>query len=333
VLKPTVTLGVLALLVTSGAQAQRGNSYTLSGRTVAYYNLVGSVRVDVGSGSQTVIEVVRRGRDADQLRIVSGDLDGVPTLRVIFPGDDIIDPEMGRGSNTNITVNEDGTFGRGRDRDGNNVRIHGSDRGRDGLEAAADLVVHLPAGVKLEGHLAAGLTDVRGTRSDLEMNSIAGDLVVTRASGALRLSSASGNIEVTESDAETNVSTASGDVRLTGIRSSALKVDVASGDVVLRSLVVSELDISTASGDVDATLDGDVTHADLSTASGTVTVALGSRVNAMIDVGTASGGIDVDVPVQVLSERRNHFRAKLGNGAGDIRIGAASGDVRVVRAR
>ena len=331
--KPTITLGVLALLVTGNVQAQRGNSYTLSGRTVAYYNLVGSVRVDVGSGSQTVIEVVRRGRDADQLRIVSGDLNGVQTLRVIFPADDILDPEMGRGSNTNLTVNDDGTFGRGRYRDGNEVRIHGSDRGRGSFEAAADLIVHLPAGVKLEGNLAAGLTDVRGTRSDLEMNSIAGDLVVTRASGNLKLNSASGDIEVTDSDAETNVSTASGDVKITGIRSNALKVDVASGDVILRSLVVSDLDISTASGDVDAALDGDVTHADLSTASGTVTVALGSRVNAMIDVGTASGGIDVDFPVQVLSERRNHFRARIGNGAGDIRIGAASGDVRVVRSR
>ena len=96
---------------------------------------------------------------------------------------------MGRGSNTNLTVNDDGTFGSGRGRDGNTVRIHGSDRGRGGFEAAADLVVHLPAGVKLEGHLAAGETDVRGTRSDLELSSIAGDLFVTRASGALRLNS------------------------------------------------------------------------------------------------------------------------------------------------
>ena len=76
---------------------------------------------------------------------------------------------------------------------------------------------------------------------------------------------------------------------------------------------------------MDATLEGDVTHADLSTASGNVTVALGPRVNAMIDVGTASGGIDVDFPVQVLSERRNHFRARIGNGSGDIIDGAAGG--------
>ncbi len=326
---------MLTLLVTfTAAQAQDGTRYTLNGRTVAFYNLVGSVRVEPGSGSQAVVEVTRRGPDADQLRIVSGDIDGVQTLRVIFPAEDIIVREMGRGSNTTMTVSEDGTFGRGRDRDRdrNQVRLHGADRGsRDSFEAAADLVVRLPAGVTLEGHLGVGEAEVNGTRSDLELGSVSGDLTVTRASGSLRLNSASGNIEVTDSDGDTEVNTASGNVTLSGIRASRVKVDVASGNVSVREVVTPDLDVSTASGRVNATIDGDVTHADLSTASGTVTVALGPRVNATIDVGTASGDIDVDMPLQVISERRNHFRARLGNGSGDIRIGAASGDVRVIR--
>jgi hypothetical protein len=44
-------------------------------------------------------------------------------------------------------------------------------------------------------------------------------------------------------------------------------------NVTVRDVIAPDLEISTASGRVDATLDGDVTHADLSTASGTVTVA------------------------------------------------------------
>ena len=328
-----ITAGALAL-VSGSVLAQRADRHVLNGRTVAYYNLVGTVRVEAGTGPQTVIEVTRRGRNADQLRVVTGDIEGVQTLRVIFPMEDIYVPELGRGSNSTMSVNDDGTFNRGRDRDGNRIRIHGrDDEARGSIEAAADIVVRLPAGVTLEGHVGVGEVEARGTRSDLELSSVAGDLTIYRASGALRLNSASGNVVVTESQGDTQVNTASGDVSLTSVRGNRVEVEVASGDVTLRDVVAPDLEVSTASGRVDATFDGDVTHADISTASGTVTVALGSRINATIDVGTASGDIEVDFPLQVLSERRNHVRGRLGNGSGDIRIGAASGDVRVVRAR
>jgi hypothetical protein len=210
--------GALVLL-SSSALAQTGDRHVLNGRTVAFYNLVGTVRVEAGTGGSTVIEVSRRGRDADQLRIVSGDIGGVQTLRVVFPMEDIYVPDMGRGSNTTMSVNDDGTFNRGRDRDGNRIRIHGrDDEARGSLEAAADIVVRLPAGVTLEGHVGVGELDVRGTRSDLELSTVAGDLTIYRTSGSLRLNSASGDIEVTETQGDTEVNTASGDVSLTGVR-------------------------------------------------------------------------------------------------------------------
>jgi lia operon protein LiaG len=322
----------LALAVVSGSANAQADRHVLSGRTAAFYNLVGNVRVVAGTGSETVIEVTRRGRDADQLRVVSGVIDGVQTLRVIYPADDILATGIEGNTNTTIDVNEDGTFGRGRGRYGNQVRIHTSDRGgRDSFEASADLVVRVPVGVALQGHMVVGLADVRGTRSDLELSNVAGDVVITGASGAFRVSTASGNVDVSQTSADVEVNTASGDVVLTALRANRVKVDVASGDVRLRDVATGDLNISTASGDVDATMDGEVTHADLSTASGTVTVALGPRVNATIDVGTASGDIDVDFPLQVRSDHRNHVRGRIGSGAGDIRIGAASGDVRVTR--
>ena len=332
--KSIISAASVLAFASGSALAQTGDRHVLSGRTVAFYNLVGTVRVEAGTGSQAVIEVTRRGPDADQLRVVSGIIDGVQTLRVIFPAEDIYVPDMGRGSNTTMSVNDDGTFNHGRERDGNRVRIHGSDReARGSIQASADLIVRLPAGVTLDGHLGVGEVDVRGTRSDLELSTVAGDLTIYRTSGSLRLNSASGNVEVTESQGDTQVNTASGDVSLAGVRANRVEVDVASGNVTVRDVIAPDLEISTASGRVDATLDGEVTHADLSTASGTVIVALGSRLNATIDVGTATGEIDVDLPVEIIRERRNHFRGRLGNGAGDIRIGAASGDVRVVRAR
>jgi hypothetical protein len=215
--KSIISAASVLAFASGSALAQTGDRHVLSGRTVAYYNLVGTVRVEAGTGSQAVIEVTRRGPDADQLRVVNGVIDGVQTLRVIFPAEEIYVPDMGRGSNTNMTVNDDGTFDRGRDRDGNRVRIHGSDReARGSIQAAADLIVRLPAGMTLEGHIGVGEVDVRGTRSDLELSTVAGAVTIYRASGSLRLHSASGDVEVTESQGDTEVNTASGNVSLAG---------------------------------------------------------------------------------------------------------------------
>jgi hypothetical protein len=126
--KPVAMAAVFVLIAAANAAAQ-AERRTLSGDRVAIYNLAGKVRVQAGSGSQVVVDVTRGGRDGGQLKLASGDLRGWESLRVIYPADRIVYPEMGYRSRTQMTVNSDGTFD-----DGNHDRGFFS---RDRVEISA----------------------------------------------------------------------------------------------------------------------------------------------------------------------------------------------------
>src|SRR4029079_8224477 len=121
----TVPCGVL--------RAQQVERQTLSGDRVAIYNLAGKLRVEGGSGSDVVVEITRGGKDASQLKIANSVINGQPSLRVIYPGDRIVYPDLDRWNRTTVSVAEDGTWGdrensgsRYRDRDIDRVEIRGS---------------------------------------------------------------------------------------------------------------------------------------------------------------------------------------------------------------
>src|SRR5262245_37345481 len=82
----------------------------LSGDRVAIYNLVGRLRVQAGTGSQVTVDVTRAGRDAGQLKIATGEVHGAQSLRVVYPSDRIVYPDMRSRGRTQLRVNNDGTF-------------------------------------------------------------------------------------------------------------------------------------------------------------------------------------------------------------------------------
>src|SRR5882762_6395698 len=154
-------LGLAVAVLASPAAAQTSRQ-VLKGDSVAIYNLVGELRVEAGSGSDVTVEIQRGGADAAKLDVQSGPLRGRETLRIIYPDDVIVMPEWGRGWNTTLRVRDDGTFGEehgrhdrgGWFREGHEVRITG--RGRDGLEAYADLLVRVPQGKNVALYLGVG---------------------------------------------------------------------------------------------------------------------------------------------------------------------------------
>ena len=129
---------LMALLVAPPSGAQEVQR--LSGTEVSVYNLAGTTRVVRGSGSDVVVRLTRGGSDASRLSVQTGMVGGRQTLRVIYPGDQVVYPEMGRGSRTNVRVRGDGTFwGRSESR-GDQVEVRwvdGPDRPTL-LEAVAD---------------------------------------------------------------------------------------------------------------------------------------------------------------------------------------------------
>ena len=137
----------VALSAPAGAQER----YSVGGSEVAIYNLAGEVEVVGGSGSDVIVEVMRGGSDAEELTVEVGEVRGRETLRVIYPSDRVVYEVRGWRGNTELRVNDDGTFGGGRG--GDRVKVSGSGRG---LEAHANLRITVPSGKEVAVYIAAG---------------------------------------------------------------------------------------------------------------------------------------------------------------------------------
>jgi lia operon protein LiaG len=342
-----LALAAASLAATRG-EAQRTERFTLDGSRVAVYNLAGEVRVEPGSGSQVVVEVTRGGSGAAELRVREGETDGAASLVVLYPGDRIVYPRMGRGSNTEMTVDSDGTFGGpGRILGGRRVRIQGAG---SGTEAWADLRVLVPAGRTVSVSQGVGRVEVANVRGDLRVRGASAAIRAQGTRGSLDLDTGSGGIEVRDAEGAVLIDTGSGGVRVNNVRGPRLGVDTGSGGVVGSGLDVENLEvdvgsggvrldavdardilIDTGSGSVELSLRGDVQRARIDTGSGGVTLAVPAGFGAELDIDTGSGGIDVDVPATVRRAGRSHFTGTIGDGNGRVEIDTGSGGVRVRR--
>jgi lia operon protein LiaG len=327
------------------AVGQAAESFELSGRDVAVYNLAGEVSIVQGRGSSVVVRVVRGGDDARELEVEVGEIDGRETLRVIYPSDRVVYSEFGRRSNSTVRVSSDGTFYDG-SRDGDPVEIRGAGRG---LEAHADLDIEVPAGREFALYLAVGSTDVRGVDGDFLIDTGSGSVVAENLRGSLNVDTGSGHVSVRGvvgdvtvdtgsggvdiadvAGREINVDTGSGGVEGAGLSARSLHIDTGSGGIDLERVDADDIHLDTGSGSIRVQLESDVTELDVDTGSGSVTVWLPEDVGAEVEIETGGGGIDVvDFPIQLRRVSRDHLEGSLGDGEGRIRIDTGSGRVRI----
>ncbi len=334
-------LAASAILVAAAAPAAaQTERFSLEGSRVSIYNLAGEVRVEAGSGPAVVVEVTRGGGDAGELRVRR---DG-GVLAVAYPGDHVVYPEAGRGSNTQLTVRGDGTFG-GNLGGGRRVRISGSG---SGTEAWADLRVLVPAGRTVTVHQAVGRVDLTNVSGDLRVDSHAAAIRAQGTRGSLNLDTGSGGIDVRDAQGELLLDTGSGGVRLanvnarrlmvdtgsggvtgSGIRADELRVDVGSGGVELGAVTARDILVDTGSGRVELSLAADAERVRIDTGSGGVALSIPRDFGAELEIDTGSGGIDVDVPVTARRASRSHFTGTVGDGRGTVVIDTGSGGVRI----
>jgi hypothetical protein len=332
----------LAVALPAGAQ----EVHRIPGAEVAIFNLAGTTHIVRGTGSDVVVRLTRGGSDAARLEVEVGEVGGRQTLRVRYPGDQIVYPEMGRSSRTNVRVRDDGTFG-GDARGADQVEVRGSG---GGLEAWADLVVEVPAGKDVVVHVAVGAMEARGVQSDLDLHTgsgavtaadITGSLSVDTGSGAITVAgirgslgvdTGSGSVSVREVDGDdVSIDTGSGGVTGGGVRARSLRVDTGSGTIELDGVSAPEVAIDTGSGSVEVVLLRDVDALDVDTGSGSVTIVAPQDLGGIVDLSTGSGGIDMDFAVQVRSVRRDRVRGTLGDGNGTITIETGSGAIRLLK--
>lgn len=338
-------LMLAAMAIMSPVSAQQ--EYSLGGNEVAIYNLAGTAQIVRGRGSDVVVRVLRGGEDRDRLEVEVGSIDGLEALRVVYPDDRIIYPELGRNSRTTVSVRSDGSFGGGRG--GDRVTIAGSGRG---VEAWADLEIRVPPGTSVSVYLAAGESEARGVDGDLTIDTGSGRVTAVDITGSLNVDTGSGSVVVRNVTGDVLVDTGSGNVEIDDVRGREINVDTGSGGVDGRGLTAESILIDTGSGGIeiadvrssDVYLDTgsgfvrvellqDVDNLEIDTGSGSVTVSLPSDAGAEIDIETGNGGIDLDFPVTIRRASRDHVVGRIGDGRGRIHIDTGSGSIRLVQGR
>lgn len=339
-------LGAALALAPFALAAQQPERVTLEGRDVAIYNLVGSIRAARGSGSSVVVTVARQGRDAGQLTVRQGQIDGRDALRVVYPAQRITFDEMGSGSRTTVRVRPDGTFATNSEHGGGD-RIEVSGRS-GGLDARADLEVSIPPGRRVDLNLVAGKVSVTNVDGDIYVDVHAADVTTSGTKGILSLDVGSGTVDVSDADGPLTVDAGSGAVTLTRLRGTRLLVDagsgrirgdnlrfdsvnldVGSGRVNLRGVDTDDLRLDTGSGGAEIELVSTTRRVNIDSGSGSVTLWVPANFGARLDVETGSGGIDVELPVKVTRWESDRLIGTVGDGAGSVSIDSGSGSVRI----
>jgi hypothetical protein len=333
--------------------AQEPERYTFDTDELAIYNLVGDARIEASPGGLAVL-VGRHGPDAARLRVVRDELDGHPTLRVIYPSDRIRYPDAGGRSSTELTVAEDGTFGD----DTWDDHGHRSRRGRrhvvissrGDFDARADLRVQVPRGRHVELHLAVGSVTVTNVDGELMVDAHSGSVTATGSRGRLGIDVGSGDVRVSQAEGELSVDTGSGAVEISRFKGRSLNVDTGSGEVTGRDLVADELSVDTGSGEirltevssprlsletgsgrVTADLRQDVASLSVETGSGDIAINAPASLGARVEIETSSGDIETDFPMQVTRHGREHVEGTIGDGNGTIAIETGSGGIRLLK--
>jgi hypothetical protein len=336
-----------ALLAVAAVPVAAQESYRISGPRVAVYNLAGNVEVVSGRGSEVVVTLTRGGADSAALDVEMHEVDGYEALVVRYPSDEVVyDGGRSGNSSTTIRVRDDGTWG-GRTSGGDQVRVRTSGRG---LEAHADLRIEVPEGRDIRVFLAVGETTARGLRGDVALDSgsgridvedIVGDVSVDTGSGAVTVAAVQGEVSIDTGSgsvevegvrgAVLTVDTGSGSVGATDVEAEVVEVDTGSGAVDLARVSASSIVVDTGSGSVDLQVLSPVDRIVVDTGSGGVTLRLPTGTDAELEADSGNGGIDVDFPMQVMSQRRNYLRGVMGDGRGRIEIDTGSGRIRVIR--
>lgn len=340
-------LAALALAVpfASAAFAQT-EQRTIKGSVVAVYNLAGRMRAVAGTGDAVVVEITRSGPDAAKLKLETGPIGARETLRIIYPSDRIVYPDL-RQSRTSIHVRDDGTFGSGADdrNDRVDIRSYGP-----GLEAHADLVVQIPRGQKVELFLGVGRADVVNVEGNLLLDVSSAEVEVAGLKGNLILDTGSGRVAVRDVTGDLNIDSGSGGLTLDKVKGSILrldsgsggvqasdidvkdfKVDVGSGGLRVYRLTAADIDVDTGSGGATLELLSVFEKLTVDAGSGGVTIRAPAALSAEVDVETGSGGFQTDFEITTRRVSRNHVEGRIGDGKGRIRIEAGSGSVRLLK--
>jgi hypothetical protein len=203
--------------------------------------------------------------------------------------------------------------------------------GEASVSAASGDVSVRSIGGDAEIAIASGNVEAVEIGGDMEITATSGNVVIDNVKGKLQLHGTSGDFKVTRIGGAADVRLSSGDLVLEGC-SGNVTFDAASGDARITE-VTGSVEASSSSGDIEVLI---VPTADrtfeLSSSSGDIDVfyVAVKDYGFRLDVQTASGSIEGDLPIKVSRVDRRRLQGVVGTGAARVDIETASGDVTIL---
>ena len=262
-------------------------------------NISGDIVVRGGPGEQVVIEAIKRGRTAEDIKQIEIDiatLDGRLEILTRHP----------RG-----------------------MRTH---------NGSVDYTVTVPRGASIRVKSISGNIQVSTVDGSLRADTVSGDVTITSAARLEDVRSVSGNVTVrtSASDAGITASSTSGDVHLSGIKARSIDGDSVSGAVTLADVTSERVVAKSVSGDI--TFGGPLAKAGryaLQSHSGNVAATVQNDVGVVVTASSFSGNISL-APDGLVTENlvggrhRQEVRGTYGDGSATLELTSFSGDVRII---
>jgi hypothetical protein len=193
---------------------------------------------------------------------------------------------------------------------------------------SVQLEVTVPTSTQLDLHTGAGTTEVRGLRSDVKVDTGAGDVTIADLAGDLDARSGSGSMTIDGVSGRIQADTGSGSVRISSVTGD-LDAHTGSGSMEVRE-ASGRARVDSGSGSL--TYEGDPEgDCRFETGTGSITLRLPADLNMEVDLETGSGTITTDFAVEGQVSKRE-VKGTIGRGnAGSIRAQTGTGSIQLVR--
>jgi hypothetical protein len=232
------------------------------------------------------------------------------------------------------------------------VEIHAtSERGRLELESSSSRIalgvrgsrsddshfrVVVPQGTRIVAHSTSGDVSVRGTRAEVDIHTVSGNIELADAGERVTVETVSGDIVARGLAARVRVTSVNGDLDLADVRGD-LEAETVSGDLTLDGVAAKWVNAETVSGELRFA--GPIEAGgryDFTAHSGDVQLDLGGSGGIAFDVETFSGEIESDFPITLtpgasIEGRPRRFEFAIGGGGARISVKTFSGDIQLER--
>lgn len=205
----------------------------------------------------------------------------------------------------------------------------------DGKPDKSDPITYtltVPNGTDLEVQTVHGDIDVDGVRGRLETSSVNGNVRVRGGREHVEVNTVQGTVEVTDASGRIEVNSVNDRVTLARI-SGDVNVTVVNGGVRLREVDSRAVKVTTVNGGIDygGRLRGDGWY-QLSTHNGEISLAIPEGVGANVGISTFNGHLEADFPVTLGSAKeRRSFSFTIEDGGARLDLETFNGTIRLRR--